>query len=116
MEPVLEKVFRVPNCFPGVLITGSHCLLDSGVVDPRDDVCNFISSRGCQDDHVRTCLNWLKWGVCFCFPNLQLMPHLLADRGESSYPVEWVSFLRFLGQYGRRLSQGLEVSGHPQVS
>ena len=37
MEPDLEGIFRVPNCFPGVLITGSCCLLDSGVVDPRDD-------------------------------------------------------------------------------
>ena len=61
LELDLEEAFGVPNYFPGVLITGSHCLLDSGVVDPRDDVCNFISSRGCQDDHVRTCLNWLKW-------------------------------------------------------
>ena len=60
MEPVLEKVFGVPNCFPGVLITGSHCLLDSGVVDPRDDTRNF-SSRGFQNDCVRACPNWLKW-------------------------------------------------------
>ena len=37
MEPDLEGIFRVPNCFPGVFITGSCCLLDSGVVDPRDD-------------------------------------------------------------------------------
>ena len=29
------------NCFPGVLITGSPCFLDSGVVDPRDDTCNW---------------------------------------------------------------------------
>ena len=61
MELDLEEVFGVPSCFPGVLITGSHCLLDSGVVDPRDDTYNFNSSRGCQDNHVRTCPNWLKW-------------------------------------------------------
>ena len=61
MEFDLEEVFGVLNCFPGVLITGSCCLLDSGVVDPRDDTCNFNSSRGCQDDSVRDCLNWLKW-------------------------------------------------------
>ena len=62
MEPDLEGIFRVPNCFPGVLITGSLCLFDSGVVDPKDDdACNFNSSRGCQDNHVRACPNWLKW-------------------------------------------------------
>ena len=61
MEPDLEGVFRVLNCFPGVLITGSCCLLDSGVVDPRDDACNFNSSRGGQDDCERACPNWLKW-------------------------------------------------------
>ena len=61
----LEELFGVLNCFPGVLITGSHCLLDSGVVDPRDDTYNFNSSRGCQNDHVRACANWLKW---FFFP------------------------------------------------
>ena len=32
--------------------------------------------------------------------------HLLADRDEASCPVEWVSFLRFLGRYGRRLFPG----------
>ena len=61
MEPDLGEFFGVLNCFPGVFITGSRCLLDSGLVDPRDDACNFISSRGCQDDRVRACPNWLKW-------------------------------------------------------
>ena len=65
MESDPEGLFRVPNCFPGVLITGSCCLLDSGVVDPRDDACNFNSSRGGQDDCERACPNWLKW---FFFP------------------------------------------------
>ena len=55
----------VLNSFPGVLIIGSCCLLDSGVVDARDETCNFNSSRGWQDDHVRACPNWLKW---FLFP------------------------------------------------
>ena len=50
MEPDLEGILGAPNCFPGVLITGSHYLFDSGVVDPRDDTCNFNSSRGCQDE------------------------------------------------------------------
>ena len=57
MELDLEEVFGVLNCFPGVLITGSCCLLDSGVVDLRDDTCNFNSSRGCQDDCMRACPN-----------------------------------------------------------
>ena len=48
-------------------ITGSFCLLDSGVVDPRDDACNFINSRGCKDDQVRACPNWLKWFCLFIF-------------------------------------------------
>ena len=65
MESDLEEVLGVLNCFPGVLITGSCCLLDFGVVDPRDDACNFNSSRGYQDNHVRACPNWLKW---FLFP------------------------------------------------
>ena len=60
MELDLEEVFGVLNCFPGVLITGSCCLLDSGAVDPRDDTFNFNGSRGCQDDRVRACPNWLK--------------------------------------------------------
>ena len=60
LELDLEEVLGVPNCFPGVLITGSHCLLDSGVVDPREDTCNFNSSQGCQDNCVRACPNWLK--------------------------------------------------------
>ena len=61
LEPDLEGIFRVLNCFPGVLIIGSCCFLDSGVVDPRDDACNFNSSWGCQDNHVTACPNWLKW-------------------------------------------------------
>ena len=65
MEPDLEGIFRVPNCFLGVLITGSRCLLDSGVVDPRDDTYNSNSRRGCQNDRVRASANWLKW---FFFP------------------------------------------------
>ena len=79
------------------------CLLDSGVVDPRDDTHNFISSRGCQDDHVRACPNWLKW---FLFPIFNPSPHLLTEKGEPSCLVEWVSFLRFLGRYGGRLLPG----------
>ena len=54
----LEEVFEVPNCFSSVLITGSCCLLDSGVMDTRDDTYNFNNSRDCQDDHVRACPNW----------------------------------------------------------
>ena len=73
MEPDLEKVFGVLNCFPGVLITGSSCLLDSGVVDPRDDTYNFNSSRGCQDDRVRVSANWLKW-----FFSLIFNPYLIS--------------------------------------
>ena len=65
--PQPELYFTFLNCFPGVLITGSPCLLDSGVVDPRDDTCNFNSSRGCQDDHVRACPNWLKWLLFLTF-------------------------------------------------
>ena len=65
LEPDLEEVFGVPNCFPSVLITGSRCLLDSDVVHPRDDTYNFNSSRGCQDNCVRACPNWLGF-----FPNL----------------------------------------------
>ena len=65
MEPDPEGIFGVPDCFPGVLITGSLCLLDSGVVDPRDDACNF--------DRVTTCPNWLKW---FLFPILN--PYLIS--------------------------------------
>ena len=42
MELDLEEVFGVLNCFPGVLITGSCCLLDSGVVDPRDDAVRLL--------------------------------------------------------------------------
>ena len=34
MELDPEEVFRVLNCFPGVLVTGRCCHLDSGVVDP----------------------------------------------------------------------------------
>ena len=65
LELDLEEVFGVPNCFPSVLITESTCLLDSGVVEPRDDPYNFNGSRGCQNDRVRACPNWLKWFVCF---------------------------------------------------
>ena len=67
LELDLEEVFGVPSCFPGVLITGSCCLLDFGVVDPRDDACNFNSSRGCQDDHVRAYPHWLKWFLFLVF-------------------------------------------------
>ena len=65
MEPDPEEVFGVLNCFPGVLVTESRCRLDSGVVDPGGDTCNFNSSKGCQDDRVRACPKWLKW---FLFP------------------------------------------------
>ena len=73
MEPDLEEVFGVPNCFPGVLITGSSCLLDSSVDDLRHDTYNFNSSRGCQDDRVRVSANWLKW-----FFSLIFNPYLIS--------------------------------------
>ena len=76
MELDLGEFFGVLNCFPGVFITGSRCLLDSGAVDPRDDACNFISSRGCQDDRVRACPNWLKWFLLPIF-NLYLISWLI---------------------------------------
>ena len=107
MEPDLEGIFGVPDCFPGVLITGSHCLLDSGVVDPRDDACNFDSGRGHQDNRVRTCPNWLKW---FLFPILN--PYLIswligmnpiAQRNRCP-------FYGFLGNMVEDFSQGLEMS------
>ena len=63
----LEWVLRVSNCFPDVLVEGSHCYLDSGVVNPAGDACNFNSSRGCKDDRMGACPNWLKW---FLFPIL----------------------------------------------
>ena len=40
------------------------------------------------------------------FANLQHIPHLLDDWNEPNCPKEWVSFRRFLGQYGRRLFPG----------
>lgn len=59
LKPDLESgISGVLNCFPGVLITGSLCLLDSGLVDPRDDACKFNSSRGCQDNRVRAYPSW----------------------------------------------------------
>ena len=61
LELDLEEVVGVLNCFPGVLITGSLCLLDSAVLDPGDDTCNFNCSRICQEDHVRACPNWPNW-------------------------------------------------------
>ena len=73
MEPDLGEFFRVLNFFPGVLLTGSSYLLDTGVVDARDDACNFISSRDCQDDRVRACPNWLKW-----FPRPIFNPYLIS--------------------------------------
>ena len=65
LEVDLEGVLGIQNCFPGVLIIGSCCLLDCGVVDPRGDTYNFNSSRDCQEDCMMTCPNWLKW---FLFP------------------------------------------------
>ena len=73
MEPDLEGVFGVPNCFLDVLITGSCYLLDFGVVDLRDDAYNSNSSRGCQGDHVMACSNRLKWFFLFIFN-----PHLIS--------------------------------------
>ena len=67
LELDLEEVFGVPSWFPGLLITGSHCFLDSSVVDPRDDICNFNSSRGWQDGRVKACSNWLKWFLLLIF-------------------------------------------------
>ena len=88
MDPDLEWVLGVSNCFPDVLIMGSYCL-DSGVVDPRGDICNFKSSRGCQDDRMGVCPNWLKW---FLFPvfNQYLISWLIgmnpmAKRNESPF-------------------------------
>ena len=113
MEPDFEWIFGVLNCFPGVLITGSHCLLDSGVVDPKDDdTCNFKSSRGCQDDRVRACPNWLEWLFSPIF-NPYLIPWLT---GMKPIAQEWVSFLRFLRQYGGRLFPGPEGVGTSQFS
>ena len=113
MELDLEEAFGVPNYFPGVLITGSHCLLDSGVVDPRDDVCNFISSRGCQDDHVRTCLNWLKWFLFSVFN-----PYLISWLRGMNPVAQWngCPFSGFSGDMAEDFSLGLEVLGHLQVS
>ena len=108
----MEGIFRVPNCFPGVLITGSRCLLDSGVVDPRDDAYNFNSGRGCQDDRVRACPNWLEWLFSPIF-NPYLIPWLT---GMKPIAQEWVSFLRFLRQYGGRLFPGPEGVGTSQFS
>ena len=48
-----------------VLVMGSCCCPASGVVDPGGDTCNFNSSRGCQDDRMGACPDWLKW---FLFP------------------------------------------------
>ena len=61
------------NCFSGVLITETHCLLDSGVVGPRDDAYNSNSSRGCQDDRVMACSNKLTWFFLLIFN-----PHLIS--------------------------------------
>ena len=94
MESDLEEVLGVLNCFPGVLITGSHCLRDSGVVDPGDDACNFNSSRGCQDDRVRACPNWLKW---LLFPVFN--PYLISRLTEVNPIAQWngCPFSGFLG-------------------
>ena len=108
LEPDLEGVLGVPDFFPGVLITGSCCLLDSGVLDLRDDTYNSNSSKGCQDNRVRACPNWLKQ---FLFPT-----HLLAVRDEPNCLVKWVSFFRFPRQYGRRLFQGPGGVGTFKVS
>ena len=92
------------NCFPGVLITGSHCLLDSGVVDPRVDTCNFNSSRGCQDDHVRACPNWLKCFFFFFFL-IFLIPHLLADRMNPTVQRNACPFYGFSGDMAEDFSR-----------
>ena len=109
MELNLEGVLGVPNCFPGVLITGSLCLLDSAVVDQRDNTYNFINSRGCQDDHVRACPNWLKW---FLFPIFN--PYLISWLIGMNPIAQWngCPFSGFLGDMAEDFSQGLEVLGH----
>ena len=78
----------VLNCFPGVLITGNCCLLDSGVVDPRDDAYNFNSSRDCQDDCVRACPNWLKC-VLFFYSFLIF----------NSYLISWLKGINPIAQW-----------------
>ena len=109
LEPDLEEVFRVPNSFPGVLITGSCCLLDSGVVDPRDDTCNSNSSRGWQAGLVRVCPNWLKWFL-FSIINLYPVPWLTGVNPAA----QWRGILSRVSQ--EDCSQGLEVPGQLQVS
>ena len=76
LEPDLKEVSGVPNCFPGVLITGSSWLFDSGMVDPRNDTYNFNSSRGCQDNRVRACPNWRN--CCLFFFFLIFNPYLIS--------------------------------------
>ena len=71
----------VLNCFRDIHVTGSSCLLDSGVVDPKDDTYNFNISRGCQDDCMRACPIWMKAEVCFvlfCFFFLIFNPYLIS--------------------------------------
>ena len=84
----LRRFFGVPNCFPGVLITGSHFLLDSGVVDLRDDAYNSNSSRGCQGDHVMACSNRLKWFFLFIFN-----PHLISWLIGMNPVAQWMGVL-----------------------
>ena len=115
----MEEVLRVSNCFPGVLITGSCCLLDSGVADLRDDVCNFNSNRACQDDHVRACLNWLKWFFFLIF-NLYLISWLIGMNPVAQgmgvlFKVSRVIWQKtFPGPGGVRTSPGqLVVGGFP---
>ena len=110
MEPDLDEVFGVPNCFPGVLITGSCCLLDSGVVDPRDDTYNFISSRGCQDDCVRACPNWLR-SFLFLIFNTYLISWLIGMNPITQW--NGCPFSGFSGDMAEDCSQGLEVGTSP---
>ena len=61
LELDLEEVFGVPSCFPGVLITGSCCLLDS-VRWIQGMTPITLTAVGVAR---MTCPNWLKWGF-FC--------------------------------------------------
>ena len=88
MELDFEGTFGVLHCFPGVLTTGSHYIFDSGVVHPRDDGCNFNSSRSCQDNSVRSCPNWLKW---FLFPVFN--PYLISWLIGMNPVAQWMGVL-----------------------
>ena len=85
MDLDLEWVLKVLNCFPDVLVEGSRCCLDSGVVNLGGDTCNFSSSKGLQG---RPYGGLSKLAEVIPFSNLYPLPHLLADRDEPSCPKE----------------------------